>query len=120
MLGSALIYAGVLLGPWGALKNAAYNVGTAAWFFYALVFIAIIFVVLPCLFSMGLLQKKSAITLKQRFAALSTALIPLGLMFWVAFSLSFVLTNATYILAALSDPLGLGWNLVGTANIAGS
>jgi len=39
------------------------------------------------------------------------------LMFWVAFSLSFVLTNASYILAALSDPLGLGWNLFGTANV---
>ena len=42
--------------------------------------------------------------------------LPLGLMFWVAFSLSFVLTNASYIIAALSDPLGLGWNLFGTAN----
>jgi hypothetical protein len=39
-------------------------------------------------------------------------------MFWVAFSLSFVLTNASYILAALSDPLGLGWNLLGTATAA--
>jgi hypothetical protein len=39
-------------------------------------------------------------------------------MFWVAFSLSFVLTNASYILAALSDPLGLGWNLFGTATAA--
>jgi len=36
----------------------------------------------------------------------------------VAFSISFVLTNASYILAALSDPLGLGWNLFGTANTA--
>jgi hypothetical protein len=57
------------------------------------------------------------VLLKQRFASLSTALIPLGLMFWVAFSLSFVLTNASYIVAALSDPLGLGWNLFGTANV---
>ena len=39
-------------------------------------------------------------------------------MFWVAFSLSFVLTNASYIIAALSDPLGFGWNLFGTANVA--
>ena len=39
-------------------------------------------------------------------------------MFWVAFSLSFVLTNASYILASLSDPLGLGWNLFGTADLA--
>jgi hypothetical protein len=39
-------------------------------------------------------------------------------MCWVAFSLSFVLTNASYILASLSDPLGLGWDLFGTAQTA--
>ena len=61
---------------------------------------------------------KALAIFKKRFAALSTALIPLGLMFWVAFSLSFVLTNATYILASLSDPLGLGWNLFHTADVA--
>lgn len=117
MLGSAMIYAGVLLGPWGALKDAAYNVGSSAWFVYAAIFLAIIFVVLPGFFTLGLLQTKSVLPLKKRFASLATALIPLGLMFWAAFSLSFVLTNASYILAALSDPLGLGWNLFGTANI---
>ena len=117
MLGSAMIYAGVLLGPWGALKDAAYNVGTSAWFIYAIVFLLMIFVVLPGFFTLGILQTKSNKPLKLRFASLSTALIPLGLMFWVAFSLSFVLTNASYILASLSDPLGLGWNLIGTANI---
>jgi hypothetical protein len=116
MLGSAMIYAGVLLGPWGASKDAAYNVGTSAWLIYAGIFLAIIFVILPGLFTLGILQSKSVLPLKQRFASLATALIPLGLMFWVAFSLSFVLTNASYILAALSDPLGLGWNLFGTAN----
>lgn len=118
MLGSAMIYAGVLLGPWGALKDAAYNVGTSAWFIYAVVFLAVIFGVLPGFFTLGILQTKNNASLKQRFASLSTALIPLGLMFWVAFSLSFVLTNASYILASLSDPLGLGWNLFGTANVA--
>ncbi|MFN8386348.1 MAG: 4Fe-4S binding protein [Anaerolineales bacterium] len=118
MLGSAMIYAGVLLGPWGALKDAAYRVGTGAWFIYAVVFLAIVFGILPGFFSLGLLKTKNNLPFKQRFASLSTALIPLGLMFWVAFSLSFVLTNASYILAALSDPLGLGWNLFGTANIA--
>jgi len=118
MLGSAMIYAGVLLGPWGTLKDAAYHVGTSAWFMYALLFLSIIFVVLPGLFTLGILPAKSSKLLKQRFASLSTALIPLGLMFWVAFSLSFVLTNASYILASLSDPLGLGWNLFGTANTA--
>ena len=116
MLGSAIIYAGVLLGPWGAFKDTAYNVGSSAWFVYAVAFLAFIFVILPGLFTLGILNTKSVLPLKQRFASLSTALIPLGLMFWVAFSLSFILTNASYILAALSDPLGLGWNLFGTAN----
>ena len=118
MLGSAMIYAGVLLGPWGAFKDAAYNVGSSAWFVYAVVFLSIIFGVLPGLFSLGIFQKKNNVPFKNRFASLSTALIPLGLMFWVAFSLSFVLTNISYILMALSDPLGLGWNLFGTANTA--
>ncbi|MEP7136061.1 MAG: 4Fe-4S binding protein [Chloroflexota bacterium] len=117
MLGSAMIYAGVLLGPWGAFKDAAYNVGSSAWFIYAIIFLAIVFVILPGFFTLGVLNTKNTPPLKQRFAALATALIPLGLMFWVAFSLSFVLTNASYILAALSDPLGLGWNLFGTAHI---
>jgi hypothetical protein len=116
MMGAAIIYAGVLLGPWGMLKDAAYQVGTSAWFAYALLFLATIFFILPGLFTLGLLFTKSSVPLKHRFTSLSTALIPLGLMFWVAFSLSFVLTNASYILAALSDPLGLGWNLFGTAN----
>jgi hypothetical protein len=117
MMGAAMIYAGVLLGPWGILKDAAFNVGTSAWFIYALVFLAMIFLFLPGLFSLGILPIKSSVPFKKRFASLSTALIPLGLMFWVAFSLSFVLTNASYILAALSDPLGLGGNLFGTANV---
>lgn len=127
MLGSAIIYAGVLLGPWGAFKDAAYNVGSSAWFMYAISFLAIIFVILPGLFSLAVylptafaprnhLAARSE-TFRKRFAQFSNSLIPLGLMFWVAFSLSFVLTNASYILAALSDPLGLGWNLFGIANM---
>ena len=119
MLGSAMIYAGVLLGPWGVFKDAAYNVGTSAWFVYAVVFLTLIFGVLPGSFFLAISPSPKGRGAGVRaFASLSTALITLGLMFWVAFSLSFVLTNASYILAALSDPLGLGWNLFGTANTA--
>jgi len=121
MLGSAMIYAGVLLGPWGALKDAAYNVGTSAWFIYATIFLAIIFAILPGFFwlMISLPSRPSPIGRGvgvRAFASLATVLIPLGLMFWVAFSLSFVLTNASYVIASLSDPLGLGWNLFDTAN----
>src|SRR6266496_4546354 len=118
MLGSAMIYAGVLLGSWGMLKDAAYHVGTGGWFIYAAVFLALIFIIMPSLFAFCVARFENFSAFKKRFAALATSLIPLGLMFWVAFSLSFVLTNASYILASLSDPLGLGWNLFGTANFA--
>ncbi len=118
MLGSAMIYAGVLLGPWGILKDAAYNVGTSAWFMYATAFLSIIFLVMPSFFALCVTRFENFNLFKKRFATISTALIPLGLMFWVAFSLSFVLTNASYILASLSDPLGLGWDLFGTASLA--
>jgi hypothetical protein len=119
MLGAAMIYAGVLLGPWGSLKMAAYSVGTLAWFAYAAVFLALIFGLLPGLFWLavkgGQVISRSSDPLKRAFPAFATALIPLGLMFWVAFSLSFVLTNASYILVAFSDPFGWGWDLFGTA-----
>ncbi len=118
MLGSALIYAGVLLGPWGGLKDAAYHVGTGTWFIYAAVFLGIIFLIMPSLFALCISRFEKPNAFKKRFATLSTSLIPLGLMFWVAFSLSFVLSNASYIFASVSDPLGLGWNLFGTANAA--
>jgi hypothetical protein len=80
MLGAALMYSVVMLGPWGALKSTE--------------------------------------PLKKSFAAFATALIPLGLMAWIAFSLSFVFASLSYVWPVLSDPLGGGWNLFGTAHVA--
>ena len=119
MLGAAMIYAGVFLGPWGTLKLAAYSVGSVVWFGYAAAFLAFIFGLLPALFLgavwIGKALTKATPTLKKSFSAFATALVPLGLMFWIAFSLSFVLTNAAYIFSTLSDPFGWGWNLFGTS-----
>ncbi len=44
-------------------------------------------------------------------------MIPLGLAGWAAFSFSFVFANMSYVWPVLSDPLGWGWNLVGTADV---
>ncbi len=140
MVGSAMLYAAVLLGPWGSFKVLAYNVFTPAWFGYAFVFFGVILIALPALFAGTLLltqnlgnfppvehlpQLRRKPDLNEQITALitaftsfSTALIPLGLMFWIAFSLSFVLTNATYIASTLSDPFGWGWDLLRTAELA--
>jgi hypothetical protein len=39
-------------------------------------------------------------------------------MAWIAFSLAFVFASLSYLWPTLSDPLGRGWNLFGTANVA--
>src|SRR3970282_2814511 len=50
--------------------------------------------------------------------AFTPALIPLGMAAWASFSLSFLLTNLSYLWPSLSDPLSAGWNLLGTASLA--
>jgi hypothetical protein len=121
MLGAAAVYSAVLLGPWGALKLAAYSVGTLPWLAYATSFLTLILLALPGLFWLAVWSGKklsgSVQSIKKLFISQSYALVPLGLAAWVAFSLSFVFANFSYVLAALSDPFGWGWNLIGTAGI---
>jgi hypothetical protein len=122
MLGSALLYSLVLLGPWGSLKLAAYSLGSLAWFVYSAGFLLVVLVGLPGVFwlalAIGKRIAKSRINLRDSFIHFSTALIPLGLAAWIAFSLSFALANFSYVWAALSDPFGWGWNLFGSAALA--
>ncbi len=120
MLASALIYAAVLIGPWGFLKETARAVGSAAWFAYAFVFLALSLAVLPGLFwlAVRLGQGRRQMRVRVLFADYATALVPLGLTAWMAFSLSFVLANLSYVWPVLSDPFGWGWNLLGTATWA--
>ena len=123
MLGSALVYSAVMLGPWGWLKNTAYQAGSLPWLAYALSFLVFVFVLLPGAFALAVrggqslagMRVKPGRRLRADFTQLAYALVPLGLAAWIAFSLSFVLANLSYIWPALSDPFGWGWNLFGTA-----
>jgi polyferredoxin len=121
MLGAAMVYSAVLLGPWGAIKLAAYSVGTLPWLAYAASFLTLILLALPGLFWLtvwfGKRLSGAVQTTKKLFVAQSYSLVPLGLAAWIAFSLSFVFANFSYVLTALSDPFGWGWNLLGTAGI---
>ncbi len=89
---------------------------------YALTLLGLIYVILPGAFTiavtLGRVLGKSKEPLKKSFNAFATALIPLGLTAWIAFSLSFVFASLSYLWPALSDPLGAGWNLFGTAHVA--
>lgn len=119
MLGSAMGYSAVLLGPWGALKLAAFRVGTPEWAIFAVGFLATVFVALPGAFAIHVAAGRALARLRhglrETLADLCQALIPLGLAAWAAFSLSFVFSNLSYLWPVLSDPFGAGWNLFGTA-----
>jgi hypothetical protein len=121
MLGAAAVYSTVLLGPWGTFKLAAYSVGTLPWLAYAASFLTLILLALPGVFWLTVWAGKklsgSLQPIKKLFIAQSYSLVPLGLSAWVAFSLSFVFANFSYVLTALSDPFGWGWDLLGTTGV---
>lgn len=124
MLACAFIYSAVLIGPWGALKETAAAVAAPGWFAYAAAFLALNLGVFPGLFWLAVrageaLARPAAVrrSMATLFADYAVVLIPLGLAAWIAFSLSFALINFSYAWSVLSDPLGWGWNLLGTADL---
>ncbi len=132
MLAAAFVYSIVLIGTDGWLKMTARAVGTPAWFAFGGILLVFCGVLVPGLFwlcvRLGALlngreparpaaQTKPSAKSDSLFAAYSTALVPLGLAIWIAFTLSFTLTNISYAWPALSDPFGWGWNLFGTAHM---
>jgi polyferredoxin len=122
MLGSALVYSAVMLGQWGALKKAAYRVGSLPWFEFALALLILTWILLPGLFYLVTqIANRLTTTVQKNYQSFTTygrALLPLGLFAWVAFSFSFVFANISYLWPVLSDPFGWGWNLLGTAAFA--
>ena len=51
--------------------------------------------------------------LRAVWAGSAQALIPMGLLAWVAFTVTFVLGSGSYVASTISDPLGWGWRLFG-------
>ena len=142
MLACALIYSAVLLGPWAFLKETARAVGSPGWFVYAAGFLATNLALMPGLFYLSVrlgdrlsswqparhsdrieplhrfaAQADKASTFKKLFSDYAAVLVPLGLAAWMAFTLSFVLANFSYVRPVISDPFGWGWNLFGTADL---
>jgi polyferredoxin len=117
MLACALTFSAVFLGPWGWLRRAAYNVGSPEWLLYALAFLVFAGLVLPGLYALAVRLGGPAANFRQSLAQSSRPLLPLGLAAWVAFTISFAFAKISYVLPVISDPLGRGWDLFGTASI---
>lgn len=123
MVASVLIDSAVFIGPWGQLKMAAYNIGSVQWFIYVAIFLTSALVIMPGLFSIAVWFSTQLGKLKTNFrkalAYNSQVLVPLGLMGWIGFTVSFAFVKFAYVLPVISDPLGFGWNLLGIAGNAG-
>ncbi|PWB55506.1 MAG: hypothetical protein C3F13_04290 [Anaerolineales bacterium] len=121
MLGSVLVFSAVYLGPWGWLKLSAFNIGSLPWAMFALGFLILNLVVLPAaFFSAVWIEKKisrSSLPITSLVASQAQALLPLGLMAWIAFTVSFALPKLNYILGVLNDPFGWGWRLLDLVNL---
>jgi polyferredoxin len=124
MLALAMSYSVILLGPGGTIKDWANVTETHAWGGFA-VYAGILWlgalVVLPAVFwaCVALARRLGGshlTTAKEAFLTFAYVLVPLGLLAWIAFSIPLMLVNGSYILVVLSDPLGWGWDLFGTAH----
>jgi ferredoxin len=123
MLVLALSYSVILLGPWGRIKNWA-NVSEsgdwAGFALYASVTVLLALVVLPgLLFAATTLGRRLARarerSRRELFIGFAYTLVPLGLLAWIAFSVPLLMVNGAYIISVVSDPLGWGMDLFGTA-----
>lgn len=124
MLACALVDSAVFLGPWGGLKMAAYTIGSGQWFIFAGLFLLFALILLPGVYGLAVFGSKkianSQTSFKKSLAHYSQVLVPLGLMAWIAFTISFAFVKFGYVLPVISDPMGWGWNLLGVSTHIGA
>jgi hypothetical protein len=109
---------------WGAnLESAGLLIpsihGLADWFRWAVIVSGIALIIYPAIFyAFSWYANKisgSKLPTKRIFLAFSYSLVPYGLLIWMSFAASLFLINWVRPLNSLSDPLGLGWNILGIA-----
>ena len=123
MLALAVAYSVILIGPHGILKDWANVTEVRNWRGFALYASSLwlsALVVLPLLHygcvALGRRLAGSAVSMKEMFVQYGYTMVPLGLCAWIAFSIPLIMVNGSYIISIISDPLGWGWNLFGTAD----
>ncbi len=98
------------------------SAGFTNWLMWAAIVSSTTLVIFPgAFFIFSWLARRAAdikdVSSKDVFLGFSNALTPYALMLWVSFAFSLVAINWAYPLRAFSDPLGWGWDLVGTSHI---
>lgn len=125
MLTLVAVYSINLLGPWGWVKNWANVTESGNWGGFSLYIgfvlssTLLVFPGIHLFFCwLSKLFARAKVSLKEMFIRYSYPLVPLGLFAWIAFSVPLLMVNGAYIISVISDPLGWGWNLFGTADFS--
>ncbi|MDM8557109.1 hypothetical protein QUF75_20495 [Desulfococcaceae bacterium HSG7] len=125
MITLALVYSVVLLGPWGTLKGWA-NISEMGNWPGFMIYVATIWltslVFMPALWALAAwlgnrLSGAPDVAVRTLFVRYAYVLVPLGLIAWIVFSFPLIMINGVYVLTSLSDPMGWGWDLFGTAHL---
>ena len=121
MIGVLVVFFLTMQGPHGWLRDIIGASSVGGYAAFVGVYTVLSFVLIPGLFLLAAYLSKLAsgnkeISLKKVFVEFSYTLVPLGVARWAAFSLAVLFVNGSYIVRVLSDPLSLGWDMIGTAS----
>lgn len=120
----AIIYCVLYLGPWPVVRDYVNILDKQNWDLfgiYSLIVWSLVLIIIPGILYFlsyaGSRLSKINVNTKVVFLAYTGALLPLGLMLWIAFVIPMLFVNVTFIMQSVSDPFGWGWDFFGTANI---
>jgi len=119
----AIIYSILYLGHWPVVRDYVNILDKKNWDLFAIyttVLWSLTLLVVPGLIYLlaawgGRLSGKK-LRAREIFFNYTGALLPFGLMLWMAFVVPMLFTNITFVVQSLSDPFGWGWDFFGTAN----
>jgi hypothetical protein len=120
----AMVYSVLYLGHWPVVRDYVNIIDKGNWNLFAVYSLVLWFLSLAAmpglvylLSWLGLRRSGQKIPAKQGFLTTAGAMLPFGLMIWIAFVIPMLFVNVTFIFQSLSDPFGWGWDFFGTANI---
>jgi len=120
----AIVYSVLYEGHWPVVRDFVNILDKQNWGLfgiYAVIVWVLALIIMPGIIYLlaysGLKISKIQIGRREVFLALSGAMLPLGLMLWIAFVIPMLFVNVTFIIQSISDPFGWGWDFFGKANI---
>ena len=120
----AAVYSTLYLGHWPRVRDYVNILDFENWDLFAyytiIVWAASLLVVPGVIYGLSWLSNRISggmLSPKKIFLSTTGALLPLGMMLWIAFVIPMLFTNTTFVLQSLSDPFGWGWDFFGTASI---